>query len=381
MREERKFALKQEHIASLPYSQLEAEQDEEHRRLKKIVQDLNRPTPDDLIGKGLFAVAKENAKKRWKFQGIWDDEWGTTTQWRWKHEEPHDSDIAVDANVKLDMFVGERTQAKTTEEPHRKLVQRCEREASRPFYQFLYQVSAQRDLIQSECRRPSNDSAKNHITSHHVLEGPIHHRVALDAWANTRLASEELHRQRSSDSPPPSPSPDINTIAYNRVRDTWVKRGIWNAKRGVLPGMAWKHEQPLEEMLLEEIGPDPVPSQAEDATNGTEERPCLFRFLGPPATTSSRRGNNNDGAEEQPSFERQRCHDPPTRASQPGSPSMQNTPSNSIEFPSALRRSERLRPKRKLDSSDEATESRNNNAVSLSSRTNIAPKQRRRRGR
>ncbi|KAF4445246.1 major royal jelly protein [Fusarium austroafricanum] len=285
MREERKFALRLEHMASLPSIQLKAEQDEERIRLTKVVHDINRPTPDYLIGKDLFAAAAENVKKRWKAQGIWDDTWGITIPCRWKHEERHDSDLVVDPNVKVNLFVGERTQAKSTEEPHRKLMKRCEREASRQFYQFLYQVSAQRDLIQSECR-PSDDPAESHIASHRVLEGPIHHRAALDAWANTRLASEELHCQRTSDSPSPSPSPDINTVAYTRVKDTWVKREIWNVKWGVLPGMTWKHEQPLEEMLLEEMGPDPVPSQAEDATNSTEERPSLFRSLGPPVTTS-----------------------------------------------------------------------------------------------
>lgn len=384
MREERKFKLKLEHAASLPYNQLEAEQDEEYKRLRKIVHDLDRPTPDNLIGKDLFAIANENVKKKWIVQGIWDDKWGTTIPWRWKHEEPHDSDIVVDPKVKLNLFATKRTE-ELQPTVDQKLVQRCEREASRPFYQFLFQVSEQRDLIESECR-PSDDSAENHVASHRVLEGPIHHRAALDAWANTRRASEELHCQRTSDSPPPSPSPDINTIAYNRVKDTWVKRRIWNDKWGVLPGMTWKHEQPLEEMLLEEIGPDPVPSQAEDATKGTEERPCLFRSLGPPVTTSSRPGNNNDRAEEQPSFERQRRPDtfpaepPPTRASQPGLPSMQNTLSPSIESPSAPRRSQRLQSKRKpgVDSCDEATESRNNNAESLSSRTDTAPKRRRR---
>ena len=54
-----------------------------------------------------------------------------------------------------------------------------------------------------------------------------------------------------------STPPDINTTAYKRVKSAWTKRRIWNTKWGVLPGMSWKHEQPFEETLREELGDDP----------------------------------------------------------------------------------------------------------------------------
>jgi hypothetical protein len=37
--------------------------------------------------------------------------------------------------------------------------------------------------------------------------------------------------------------------AYENVKNTWVKRGIWDQRWGTLPGMSWMHE----EVLLEEI--------------------------------------------------------------------------------------------------------------------------------
>jgi hypothetical protein len=47
--------------------------------------------------------------------------------------------------------------------------------------------------------------------------------------------------------------PDINTTAYERLKSACTRRGIWNNKWGVLPGMSWKHEEPVEEMLRERL--------------------------------------------------------------------------------------------------------------------------------
>ncbi|KAL2015845.1 hypothetical protein VTK56DRAFT_4692 [Thermocarpiscus australiensis] len=46
---------------------------------------------------------------------------------------------------------------------------------------------------------------------------------------------------------------DINTIAYERVKAIWERWQIWDAKWGVLSGMSWKHEQPYDEFLGEEL--------------------------------------------------------------------------------------------------------------------------------
>lgn len=55
---------------------------------------------------------------------------------------------------------------------------------------------------------------------------------------------------------------DINTKAYENVKNTWEKRGIWNVRWGILPGTSWKHEQPLEDLLK-----DP-PNEADPVENG-----------------------------------------------------------------------------------------------------------------
>lgn len=73
-----------------------------------------------------------------------------------------------------------------------------EREASRPIHQFLYHVLRE---VQGE------------IGSEEIA-------------ANTTAAN-------------------IYTKAYETVKSTWIRRGIWNRNWGILPGMSWKHEQPL----------------------------------------------------------------------------------------------------------------------------------------
>ena len=60
---------------------------------------------------------------------------------------------------------------------------------------------------------------------------------------------------------------DINTTAYENVKNTWTKRGIWNKRWGILPGMSWKHEEPLEKEAAD--GPTSVP--ANSLVNGSHE--------------------------------------------------------------------------------------------------------------
>ncbi len=69
--------------------------------------------------------------------------------------------------------------------------------------------------------------------------------------------------------------PDMSTTAYEAVRKRWIKRGIWDRRWGILPGMWWKHEELLEEFLRREMGvdyyPGPTPYLPDSARrNGTQ---------------------------------------------------------------------------------------------------------------
>lgn len=178
LRTARRFVLINERGASLPYTQFIVQSQEEHERLLKGLSDR---TLDYQADTDVWNLAKKNVIKSWQEQGIWNDCWSERHNGRWKHEKP------LELNPELET------------EPQQQVVRR--REASRPFHQFVYQVSKERDRIQDE-------------------------RGSKEADMLT--------------------SPDVNTRAYENVKKTWFKRGIWNRKWGILPGMSWKHEEPLD---------------------------------------------------------------------------------------------------------------------------------------
>ena len=168
--------------------------------------------------------AREMVKKRWVEQGIWNNKWNYYTIGRWKHEEPLELESELGMDTESESlrppfsFLSKEPQPKprrpkSDEEKRRiaerRVVRQREREASRPYHQFVYQVSKERERIQEESANGEGADAA-----------------------------------------------DINTRAYKTVKNTWTKRGIWKTRWGILPGMSWKHEEPLEEEAAD--GPIPV---------------------------------------------------------------------------------------------------------------------------
>lgn len=247
--DERVAQLMTEHRASWPRTQWRDEAFEEgHRMLQARVEEgtfVYVPDSTDLPPVEFLKSARKVVKERWTEQGIWNDKWGPgMPTGLWKHEEPLDlkseSDSEDDPESRArSLFSGEaRSEAPKSEEELQRLAERQilrehEREASRPFHQFVYQISAERERIRS----------KTGLAEHNAL-----------------------------------PPADINSRAYENVKVTWVKRGIWNRRWGILPGMNWKHEEDLDAMLLEELGPRP------ESDLGREEGE-----VGGGAETSSRR--------------------------------------------------------------------------------------------
>jgi hypothetical protein len=96
------------------------------------------------------------------------------------------------------------------------VVREREREATRPYHQFIYQVSKERERIDK--------------------------------------SSTSIERRWTA---------NVNTRAYESIKETWIERGIWNPRWGILPGMTWKDQEPPEE----EADKDPVPVQNAPAVN------------------------------------------------------------------------------------------------------------------
>ncbi|KAM5356571.1 hypothetical protein ACJ41O_003217 [Fusarium nematophilum] len=270
-----------------------------------------------MAGTSIYKLSEENVKARWVEQGIWNEKWKGSTVWRWKHEElfepesESETDSAAESEAPLFGAPSQRVQAKPRRRKNaeelrriaeRRPVREREREASRPFYQFVYQVSKERERIEDELNPPGApglDFSDLNVT----LYGSEHYQAALKAWSGgTRTRNERANVERAA-----IPTPlDINSTAYERVKEAWVKGGIWNRKWGVLPGMSWKHEQPLEEMLREELGDDattPIQANALGVEHGTGEVPPRSIFADSlPADSPNDQASNVQSAPPQESL-------------------------------------------------------------------------------
>ncbi|KAI4119823.1 MAG: hypothetical protein LQ338_002157 [Usnochroma carphineum] len=204
-------------------------------------------------GDGTFRnEARETVKRRWVEQGIWNNKWNEFASGRWKHEEP----LELESESQTDSEVGalplfsfspkpqpKPKRPKSDDEKRRiaelRVVREREREASRPYHQFVYQISRERE----------------------------------------RILAESAHGEGAD-------TANINTRAYENLKNTWAKRGIWNTRWGMLPGMSWKHEEPLEEEAAD--GPEPVAANL--LVNGSHkagEAPAL-RIFGSPSPNGTK---------------------------------------------------------------------------------------------
>lgn len=258
LREDRYMQLIGEREASEPHNQFAAQVKDE--RIRVWYADPSTNWMSMPPGDTLLQEARETVKKRWVEQGIWNDKWNQFAYGRWKHEEPLELELGSDTDSEAKpspppfSFAPrpqpEPRQPKSDDEKRqiaeRRVVREREREASRPYHQFICQISKERERIQDES-------------------------------ANVEGAG----------------AADINTTAYENVKNTWTKREIWNKRWGILPGMSWKHEEPLEEEAAVEaaveaaIGPAPVPTNP--LLNGSHEagEAPAIRILGTPSPVES----------------------------------------------------------------------------------------------
>jgi hypothetical protein len=213
-RDLRKWQLSKDHEASRPYQQFEAQV---HEMEASIIEGIENRTLDVPDGTIMRVLARDTVKENWMKQGIWNEEWGKTPQMRWMHEQSPEitpepetypggrTHIGLFASLESALPTDTGKDVQQGGERRAQAKQKPGDEPSRPFHQFIYQISKERERVRNLYTGPS-----------------LFH----------------------SD-PDPVAIADINTNAYERVKSIWVKRGIWNGAWGILPGMAWKHESPL----------------------------------------------------------------------------------------------------------------------------------------
>ena len=226
-RRERRKELIRKREASQPYNQFKAQVYQE-RTARLLEANPNDLLPLDEAVLVFQSEARELVRRRWSEQGIWNEKWGPDADGCWKHEEPLESETELDIESETESeaaspsgFSLSTKQQRKPREPksmdektriaERQILREHEREASRPYHQFIYQVSEERERIQGE-----------------------------------RIQGES----------PDWISPDyvtINTEAYEYVKSVWTRLGIWNERWGVLPGMAWKHEEPFDNEAVDDL--------------------------------------------------------------------------------------------------------------------------------
>ena len=162
---------------------------------------------DNYIAKGerplnarrIRKLAQAHVKSCWVKQGIWRKEWDTKQGYprpkkKWAHEDPLERGADAKSAVHLDP---KQRETELRDNLKKVIVRKRRRDASRPFYQFIYQVS-------EECE-----------------------------WMGEKENTGEFNF-------------DMSTMAYEKVKSRWAQRGIWDRRWGALPGMQWKHEEPAE---------------------------------------------------------------------------------------------------------------------------------------
>ncbi|TAQ85236.1 hypothetical protein B7494_g6430 [Chlorociboria aeruginascens] len=179
-----------------PDEQREWEQREERfRRWRKLMDERSASHPLSQFDH----QAIETIEKRWVEQGIWNDGWDKKT-WRnvkgWKHEEPLELESESETDIEVD---------------------------TPPLSLGIFGTLLERQ--KPKPRRPKSDENKK---------------------TNGGATSHESANGEGAD------AANINTRAYENMNNIWTKRGLWSGKWGILPGMSWKHEEPLEEDIGKE---------------------------------------------------------------------------------------------------------------------------------
>ncbi|KAF2278990.1 uncharacterized protein EI97DRAFT_431207 [Westerdykella ornata] len=254
-------------LRSMPYAQFDSQTRRERERI--VYQrgeeryGRRRTLPYDETA-DLLANSQNNIRARWVEQGIWKEEWGPAwpkgakpwdNRWRssrentggprpfgrWLHEKRPDPKLpspepAPEPETKAirNIFVGlgrEEPNATTEEPGHASApdvteapAATSERDtsASRPYQQFLFQVSKEREWVR-----------------------------------------DELQFKRSAG------TIDIDAMAYESTKKNWIEDEIWNPAWGELPGTTWMHEDLEEEDERRTSIPQP------DAVSNDEQPPRL----------------------------------------------------------------------------------------------------------
>jgi hypothetical protein len=150
-----------EPAALLPLQQFEAQVDEEKKRIWNANPRTNWMSKIPIAGTE-EKQAIETIKERWVEQGIWKDKWdemaagrGYANVGKWKHEESLELESELETDTEAETLpptfgifgVAQKPRRPKSDDERRQIAERRalrtrERETSRPYYQFIYQIAS-----------------------------------------------------------------------------------------------------------------------------------------------------------------------------------------------------------------------------------------------
>ncbi|CAH0028019.1 unnamed protein product [Clonostachys rhizophaga] len=175
--------------------------------------------PDDPFE--IAAIIRLKIRQRWIDQGIWHSSWVLDERRHsvgeaWRHETAFKGDRIDDPENK------------------KSSMQRAiERDASRPSNQFLYEVRREQEWYE-ECRKAGADNV-------------------------------------------PTTESEIESRSYDTVVQRWKHYHIWDPRWGRLPGVKWRHEMPLLEVMRQKLEDNPALDSMPD-----ERRKSVDSYRGEP---------------------------------------------------------------------------------------------------
>ncbi|KAH7146318.1 hypothetical protein EDB81DRAFT_883742 [Dactylonectria macrodidyma] len=239
LREKRYAKLTVQQLASMPNSQFwdqvhEAELFDHHLQSAidhakshgwKVPIDLKSYSAQLSVDNEIHQRAVDTIQKQWAERGIWKAEWKLVPgklgvpfgDWH------HGGSLELESEPEID-----------TESAH----------ASRPGTKKR-QANSSRPKSDEETQRIAERRVA--LEREHEASRPYHHFVYLVSEARERI--RQLLKLRGAQDEDPV---DINTKAYEYVKNRWIKKKLWIEKWGVMPGMTWMHEHSFDDLLADE---------------------------------------------------------------------------------------------------------------------------------
>ena len=174
-RDVRRTKLMREHNSSRVLQQFETRAEEEAERIRRVE---SPGTTAKYVNAAIYLrCARETVEEAWMEQGIYDQSWPPKPNPRLRlHEQPLDSDLESgtdkeEEGLPRDIGVGlfgplpgrpAKSESEERSIEERRIIRECYREPSRPFFQFVYQISRERERLLDESTDREITATKKH---------------------------------------------------------------------------------------------------------------------------------------------------------------------------------------------------------------------------